>query len=191
MTEERIVRPNTGWMPLAICIALIIAGFSFVIMGAAEEKAFPIFGGVASAVCGIVGLFGCMPVAPNESRVLLLFGVYKGSVVESGFYWVNPFFSKKKVSLRVHNFETGAVTTPEKKDEHGRVTQKKSRSAGHPSRWMTMRILWPFKAKRRCGILPAGIRMTARTMRYPSAAAQRRSATNCGTTYKSGSTKRA
>ncbi len=134
MTEERIVRPNTGWMPLAICIALIIAGFSFVIMGAAEEKAFPIFGGVASAVCGIVGLFGCMPVAPNESRVLLLFGVYKGSVVESGFYWVNPFFSKKKVSLRVHNFETGAVTTPEKKDEHGRVTQKKSRSAGHPSK---------------------------------------------------------
>ena len=36
-----------------------------------------------------------------------------GSVTDSGFYWVNPFFSKRKITLRVRNFETGSTTTPE------------------------------------------------------------------------------
>ncbi|HSG72797.1 MAG TPA: SPFH domain-containing protein, partial [Planctomycetaceae bacterium] len=55
-------------------------------------------------------------------------------VKESGFYWVNPFFSKKKVSLRVRNFETGSVTTQEQKNSQGIVMQAKSRSAGRPSK---------------------------------------------------------
>ena len=54
---------------------------------------------------GLVALFGVMAVAPNQARVLLLFGDYKGSVKDSGFFWVNPFFSKKKVSLRIRNFD--------------------------------------------------------------------------------------
>ena len=60
-----------------------------------------------------------MAIAPNDSRVLLLFGEYKGSVRDSGFFWVNPFFTKKKLSLRIRNFETGSITTPEKKDAAG------------------------------------------------------------------------
>ena len=49
----------------------------------------------------------------RDARVLLLFGEYIGTVNESGFYWVNPFYSKRKVSLRVRNFETGSSTSPE------------------------------------------------------------------------------
>ena len=41
-----------------------------------------------------------MAISPNDSRVLLLFGEYRGTVTRSGFFWVNPFYSKKKVSLR-------------------------------------------------------------------------------------------
>jgi regulator of protease activity HflC (stomatin/prohibitin superfamily) len=82
----------------------------------------------------VVMAFGFQAVAPNDSRALLLFGEYQGSVKESGFYWVNPFFSKKRVSLRVRNFETGSVTTPETKDAAGKVLQHKSRSAGRPSK---------------------------------------------------------
>jgi regulator of protease activity HflC (stomatin/prohibitin superfamily) len=74
-----------------------------------------------------------MIVQPNQGRVLLLFGKYKGSVKTDGFYWVNPFFSKKKVSLRIQNFETGSILKPGTRDASGKTTPK-SRSAGHPSK---------------------------------------------------------
>ncbi|MCS7470146.1 SPFH domain-containing protein [Stieleria sp. ICT_E10.1] len=78
--------------------------------------------------------FGLLAIAPNNSRVLLLFGQYKGTVKKSGFVWVNPFYSKKKVSLRIRNFETGSSTKPETKNKEGVVTQPKTRSAGKPSK---------------------------------------------------------
>ena len=66
--------------------------------------------------------------------MLLLFGEYRGTIIETGFYWVNPFYSKKKVSLRVRNFETGSITTPEMKDHAGTIVQHKARSSGKPSK---------------------------------------------------------
>jgi regulator of protease activity HflC (stomatin/prohibitin superfamily) len=75
-----------------------------------------------------------MAIAPNQARVLLLFGKYKGSVLTSGFFWVNPFFSKKKISLRVRNFETGSIPTPEQKDAQGKVVQVRTRTHGRPSK---------------------------------------------------------
>jgi regulator of protease activity HflC (stomatin/prohibitin superfamily) len=85
-------------------------------------------------VIGVICLFGFMAIAPNQARVLLLFGTYKGSALESGFFWVNPFFTKKKISLRIRNFETGSVHTPEQKTAEGKVIQKASRSHGRPSK---------------------------------------------------------
>jgi regulator of protease activity HflC (stomatin/prohibitin superfamily) len=75
-----------------------------------------------------------MPTQPNEARVLLLFGDYHGSVHDSGFFWVNPFYSKKKISMKVRNFETGSLRTPETKDEKGHVVHHKSRTSGRPSK---------------------------------------------------------
>ncbi len=54
----------------------------------------------------LVGLGGLIVVNPNEAKVLLFFGKYVGTVKKDGWYWVNPFYSKQKVSLRVVNFET-------------------------------------------------------------------------------------
>lgn len=54
-------------------------------------------------VTALVLMFGFFVVNPNEARVLTLFGTYKGSVLENGFYWTNPFMSKKKVSRRARN----------------------------------------------------------------------------------------
>jgi regulator of protease activity HflC (stomatin/prohibitin superfamily) len=53
-----------------------------------------------------VCLFGFFVVNPNEAVVLQLFGRYVGTVKEPGLRWANPFYSKKRVSLRVHNFES-------------------------------------------------------------------------------------
>jgi regulator of protease activity HflC (stomatin/prohibitin superfamily) len=55
-------------------------------------------------------------------------------VKESGFYWVNPFYSKRKVTLRVRNFETGGSKVSEQKDAAGTVLQAGGRTGGRPSK---------------------------------------------------------
>ena len=135
MHQEKIVRPASGWFPLLICIVLMVGGIAALIYTANQEIALP-WGPIGSAV--LIGLsflmmFGFMAIPPNESRVLLLFGEYKGSVRESGFFFVNPFFSKKKVSLRIRNFETGSQQMPDSKDSAGKVV-KGGRTQSRPSK---------------------------------------------------------
>ena len=134
MADERIYHPMSGWFPLTVCLAgMLAAGFMFV-FGAVLESGLLILLGILAGPACLVGLFGCMAIAPNQARVLLLFGEYKGSVMQSGFFWVNPFYSKKKISLRIRNFETGSVSTPEQKDQAGNIIQRKPRSGGRPSK---------------------------------------------------------
>ena len=137
MSNERRFRPMPGWVPLPICLLLAI-GSPVTVLGLIAARGFPTPTVVILAGLGfltsVVMLFGFQAIAPNQARVMLLFGVYKGSVVESGFYWVNPFYTKKKISLRIRNFETGSITTPEKKDKAGQVVSAKHRSSGRPSK---------------------------------------------------------
>jgi regulator of protease activity HflC (stomatin/prohibitin superfamily) len=135
MVEEREYRPLSGWLPLAVTIALTVAGpWLFIQTVQAGGSGWLIAAAIGLLTLAFAMGFGFMAIAPNDSRVLLLFGEYKGSVRASGFFWVNPFFSKKKLSLRVRNFETGALSTPEKKDAAGKVVQEKSRTHGRPSK---------------------------------------------------------
>jgi regulator of protease activity HflC (stomatin/prohibitin superfamily) len=135
--KELEYKPASGWTPLAICLLLMVSPLPALLIGAALGEIFMAIAAIFSipaAMVGFVGLFGLMAIAPNESRVLLLFGDYKGTARVSGFFWVNPFFTKKRVSLRVRNFETGSTTTPEQKDAAGQVTQAKQRTGGKPSK---------------------------------------------------------
>lgn len=75
---------------------------------------FMIVVGILSVVIALICLSGFFIVEPNKSMVLLLFGDYKGSVKVNGFYWVNPFMTKKKISLRVRNFENKPVKVNDK-----------------------------------------------------------------------------
>tara|TARA_R110002111_G_scaffold262586_2_gene339315 strand:- start:17425 stop:18363 length:939 start_codon:yes stop_codon:yes gene_type:complete len=134
MTEERIYHPMSGWFPLAVCLGGILSALLLFITGAVFTSGLLIFLAVVIGPFCLIGLFGCMAIAPNQARVLLLFGEYKGSVMQSGFFWVNPFFTKHKISLRIRNFETGSVSSPEQKDAAGNVTHAKSRSTGKPSK---------------------------------------------------------
>jgi regulator of protease activity HflC (stomatin/prohibitin superfamily) len=99
------------------------------------QTAWPFVLAALMEATALLILFGFQAIAPNDARAYLLFGKYKGSTKESGFFWVNPFYSKKRVTLRVRNFETGSITTPETKDAAtGKVLQQKSQSAGRPSK---------------------------------------------------------
>jgi len=60
-------------------------------------------------VVDVFCLFGLTVVNPNEAKVIQLFGVYKGSIKEPGFWWVNPLSTRRRVSLRIRNFESGKL----------------------------------------------------------------------------------
>lgn len=141
MTQERHVQPASGWGPLAMILATAVGSVVLIVLAAIYLKqlggwvfGLSLFLGSTASIAAFVSLFGFMAIAPNEARVLLLFGEYRGSVVDSGFYWVNPFYSKKRVSLRVRNFETGSSGIPERKDAEGKVVQHRGRTLGRPSK---------------------------------------------------------
>jgi regulator of protease activity HflC (stomatin/prohibitin superfamily) len=133
--SEKIYVPASGWSMLAVVIAGMVAIPVLILVAAsAGGQPWPIILAFVIAVTVFVCWFGFIAIQPNDSRVLLLFGDYRGTVTKSGFYWVNPFLSKKKVSLRVRNFETGSVSLAERKNEAGVVVQQKSRTVGRPSK---------------------------------------------------------
>ncbi len=57
---------------------------------------------------------GFTVVDPNQSCVMVLFGAYKGTIKKNGFYWVNPFFVRKKISLRARNFDSETIKVNDK-----------------------------------------------------------------------------
>ncbi|TWU00129.1 SPFH domain / Band 7 family protein [Botrimarina colliarenosi] len=138
MVTEKPLQPMSGWFPLLCCLAMPPLAVAICI-GVATLDSDPVtllFVPVALGllVATVITAIGFKAVAPNDSRALLLFGEYQGTIKESGFYWVNPFYSTKKVSLRVRNFETGSTNQPEKKDAAGNIVQHKSQSGGRPSK---------------------------------------------------------
>ncbi|MCA9259325.1 MAG: SPFH domain-containing protein [Planctomycetales bacterium] len=136
MTAERTYHPTSGWSVLPVSLALIFGSglmFIFLLVSRIDSGALFVLC-VLSEFAGILSLFGFQAIAPNDARVYLLFGNYKGSTITSGFFWVNPFYSKKKLTLRIRNFETGSIVSPEVKDAAGKVLQRKSRSSGKPSK---------------------------------------------------------
>jgi regulator of protease activity HflC (stomatin/prohibitin superfamily) len=133
MIKETKFFPISGWIPFLL-FWIVLLGGPFVIRGLVARGAeMPVGIAILLMVANLVCAFGFMIIQPNQARVMLLFGNYKGSVKTPGFYWANPLFSKKKVSLRIQNFETGSVITPASKDASGKVIPK-SHSAGSPSK---------------------------------------------------------
>jgi regulator of protease activity HflC (stomatin/prohibitin superfamily) len=104
-TYERAVEVPSGWAMLALGVALIPIGAAIVVLtvssGAAGELmpgqiAFRIVSVALIEAAAIVILIGLFTLQPNEARVLLLFGSYKGTVRTSGFHWANPFYSRSR-----------------------------------------------------------------------------------------------
>ena len=72
---------------------------------------------IISAICGIfwfVALAGYMQLEPNEARVMVFFGKYKGTFLDTGFFWVNPFYTKKKISMRARNLDVEPIKVNDK-----------------------------------------------------------------------------
>ena len=133
---ETPLRAVPGWGPLWGGLLLVASPLVIVpaALGARTPLAIP-FLVVPAVLAGATILAGLIAVAPNDARVCSLFGAYEGTVREAGFWWVNPFFTKKPISLRIRNFETGSTRTPEKKDAAtGKVIEQQGRTHGRPSK---------------------------------------------------------
>ena len=74
----------------------------------------PIFGGILFVFVYILHLVGFMIVEPNQSRVMTFFGRYSGTVRQNGFFWVNPFYSKRRMSLRARNMDVEPIKVNDK-----------------------------------------------------------------------------
>lgn len=134
MIVEKPLTASSGWSVLGgVVLAFIVSVIIFAV-GVSAENPLLIVPAIVLCLAALTIAIGLIAVAPNSARVMLLFGEYKGTIKESGFFWVNPFYSKKKISLRVRNFETGSVHTPEKKDAAGTIVTHKSRTASRPSK---------------------------------------------------------
>ena len=93
--SERIASAMNGWGMLILNIALLLGAAYLINLAAADGGPIRLIGGL----CGLLGLImvgGYFTLQPNQARVLILFGAYKGTVRSSGFHWANPFFSRSR-----------------------------------------------------------------------------------------------
>ena len=105
MIKERERRVASGWLMLILLLVLLVAAVLLIIFG-------PIVVKIVSAVWILIDIFllcGLFFINPNEARVLQLFGKYTGTCRQEGLRWANPLLSKRRLSLRIRNFETGKM----------------------------------------------------------------------------------
>jgi regulator of protease activity HflC (stomatin/prohibitin superfamily) len=102
-------RATNGILALLLLLALGAFSVLLVLRGAAMERPLLAVGGALLFVFTVICLTGLYIVNPNEARVVTLFGNYVGSTKTPGLWWINPFTAKRKVSLRIRNFETAKL----------------------------------------------------------------------------------
>ena len=105
-----------GFLALLMDLAVLAASvYSFVLLGNSEEFVpWFLVCGLVFFVAFIVIMCGFMMLEPNEARVLLFFGNYKGTFYDTGFWWVNPLMSTKKLSLRARNLNVNPIKVNDK-----------------------------------------------------------------------------
>jgi regulator of protease activity HflC (stomatin/prohibitin superfamily) len=109
MIRERVLVPTSGWSAVALLLPLGLFGLGAVITGAGSVAPGLLGVGVLCLLLAGFGFAGLFVVDPNESKVLQLFGEYVGSVRTPGFFFANPLYAKRRVSLRVVSMEVGKL----------------------------------------------------------------------------------
>lgn len=107
MTQEKNSTPANGYLILVVLILLIIGSITLIINNKVLY-ALPL------ALAILFSLPGFVLVNPNGSRVLLLFGKYMGTIKSNGLFWVNPLYTKKRISLRASNFDSERLKVNDK-----------------------------------------------------------------------------
>lgn len=109
---EQITKASSGWFVLFLTLAGLGGGIYLV----TTTMPVGIIMGVVLLSASLLASLGFIAIEPNSSRVMMLFGKYVGTAKESGFFWANPFYTKKKISLRANNLDVKPIKV---NDKHG------------------------------------------------------------------------
>ncbi len=120
MSNEKTVQLAGGWGMLAINIMLILLAILLFILGVTNVERTPLVGApliivaILTFLSALISFNGHIALQPNEACLYTLFGSYVGTARDSGFWWANPFRSKRKLSLRSRNFESSKLKVNDK-----------------------------------------------------------------------------
>jgi len=107
MINEKNINPINGYFMSFLCFIFIVGGVAMIVHSESALYAIAIF-------IGVILFLGLVLVNPNSSRVLLFFGKYAGTIKKNGLFWVNPLYSKRKISLRASNFDSERLKVNDK-----------------------------------------------------------------------------
>lgn len=109
-------RACSGFLMISVSVLLLAAGIALIIFS--EVNKAELGNSIYNTLCILavlliivapVLLIGLMILEPNQARAMVFFGKYRGTFTRTGFFWVNPFYSKKKVSLRARNINVDPI----------------------------------------------------------------------------------
>ena len=103
-----------GFLMLFVTLVLIFGSIAMGIWGGIEEVPAAIVLAVVLFITGLVFCGGFLLLEPNEARVLLFFGKYKGTFTRTGYFWVHPFLTAKKLSLRARSLDAEPIKVNDK-----------------------------------------------------------------------------
>lgn len=116
MVREKQTRAVSGWLMVVLLVSLLIISVYALVVSAKAQLPWAMGFWLFLLALDAFLLMGFIVVNPNEAQVVLLFGNYLGSIKQAGFWWMNPLCNKRRVSLRVRNFETTKLKV---NDQHG------------------------------------------------------------------------
>ncbi|MFV0471734.1 MAG: SPFH domain-containing protein [Paludibacteraceae bacterium] len=115
--EEKFAGLKLPGIPVIITSILILIGIVTLLVSQVKSNVpspFLIILSILLFVCLMFVWAGFMQIEPNEARVMVFFGKYKGTVKENGFFWVNPFYAKKRLTLRARNLDAEPIKVNDK-----------------------------------------------------------------------------
>jgi len=109
--KENVVTAISGWIVLLLLIPILAAAaFGLGMIGLTPPASI-----IPIIILGVFVIKGFMVVYPNQSKVMTFFGKYVGTIKQNGFLWVNPLYSRYKISLRARNFDSERVKVNDKR----------------------------------------------------------------------------
>jgi regulator of protease activity HflC (stomatin/prohibitin superfamily) len=114
MVTDKPYPVQSGWTMLFVCIAGAVLILILFVAGATLQSPVLIVCALLLAIAVVISSIGLFAQQPNMARVMLLFGEYRGTVRETGFFWANPFVIRKPISLRLRNLEGSLLKVNDK-----------------------------------------------------------------------------
>ncbi len=109
MSVEKELRGISGWGMVIGSIVLTVVSVAGIISGVRDHSPAMAVAWIPGVVLTLLAMSGFAVVNPNEARLVTLFGVYKGTMRQPGFWWVNPLTTRRRLSLRIRNFESSKL----------------------------------------------------------------------------------